>query len=88
MVIVSVAVNCVARPIAGVGTLLPTFAPPIPGRPHHELIGGRSVAALAYVVAGTLGALIGADILNVPHIRRLGAPVAAIGALECSTASS
>jgi uncharacterized membrane protein len=34
--------------------------------------------ALAYV-SGVLGTLIGADLLNLPRIRRLGAPVASIG---------
>jgi len=36
------------------------------------------VAALAYV-CGTLGTLIGADILNLSRIRNLGAPVASVG---------
>ena len=35
-------------------------------------------APLAYV-CGTLGVLIGADLLRLPDIRRLGTPVASIG---------
>lgn len=37
-----------------------------------------AVAGLAYV-GGTLGTLVGADLLNMHKIRRLGAPVASIG---------
>jgi uncharacterized membrane protein len=35
-------------------------------------------APLAYV-SGSLGTLIGADLLNLPSLRSLGAPVASIG---------
>jgi len=44
------------------------------------VIGGfySSTAAVAYV-AGTLGTLIGADLLRLNVIPRLGAPVASIG---------
>ena len=36
------------------------------------------MAAVAYV-AGTLGTLTGADVLNLPRVRSLGAPVVSIG---------
>ncbi len=36
------------------------------------------MAAAAYV-CGTLGTLVGADILNLPRIRNLGAPIASVG---------
>src|SRR6266540_1783992 len=51
-----------ARPVKGVGIVLPGLVPPV----------------LAYV-AGVLGTLVGADLLNLPRIRKLGAPVASIG---------
>jgi uncharacterized membrane protein len=37
-----------------------------------------AIAALAYV-GGTLGTLIGADLINLGKVRKLGAPVASIG---------
>jgi uncharacterized membrane protein len=39
---------------------------------------GHFVAAVAYV-AGTFGTLVGADILNMPRVRSLHAPMASIG---------
>jgi uncharacterized membrane protein len=37
-----------------------------------------AVAGLAYA-GGTLGTLLGADLVNLPKVRRLGAPVVSIG---------
>jgi len=42
------------------------------------LIAQHHAAALAYV-GGSLGTLIGADLLNLGTVQRLGAPVASIG---------
>ena len=42
------------------------------------ILSRRSAPALAYI-GGTLGTLIGADVLNLPYIQGLGAPVASIG---------
>jgi len=41
-------------------------------------LGGHFVAAVAYV-AGTFGHLVGADILNMPRVRSLQAPMVSIG---------
>lgn len=41
-------------------------------------VGGSAVPATAYV-AGVIGCLLGADILNLGRIRNLGAPLASIG---------
>ncbi|MFA6373877.1 MAG: DUF1614 domain-containing protein [Methanothrix sp.] len=82
--IVAVLTNLVARPVKGLGIVTPALLPPISaaiaaillvylGGAPHDLI-----FILAYV-GGTLGALIGADILNLNKIRDLGAPVASIG---------
>ena len=76
--------NRVARPVKGLGIVTPALLPPISaalaamllvyaGGAQHDLI-----FLIAYV-GGTLGTLIGADVLNLNKIRDLGAPVASIG---------
>jgi len=70
-----------ATPVQGVGITLPIFTPPIAAAIVAIIISTisrRNAAPLAYV-AGSLGTLIGADLLNVPKIPDLGAPVASIG---------
>lgn len=74
----------VARPVKGLGIVTPALLPPlsaaiaaillvyVAGAPHDLIF------LLAYV-SGTLGTLVGADILNLNRIRDLGAPVASIG---------
>jgi uncharacterized membrane protein len=76
--VVSVLVWSVARPVRGVGIVTPTLVPPIFAALTAIIIGGHYLAALAYV-GGTLGTLFGADIINIPRIRDLGAPEASIG---------
>jgi uncharacterized membrane protein len=67
-----------ARPVAGVGIVLPGLVPPVVAALTALAISEQLAPALAYV-GGVLGTLIGADLLNLPRIRRLGAPVASIG---------
>jgi uncharacterized membrane protein len=67
-----------ARPVQGVGIVLPGLIPPIVAAVAALVIAEPVAPALAYV-SGVLGTLIGADLLNLPRIRRLGAPVASIG---------
>jgi uncharacterized membrane protein len=76
--VVTVAVHLMATPVPGVGIAVPTFLPPILAAVTALLLSRRSAPALAYV-AGTLGTLIGADLLNLPRLQGLGAPVASIG---------
>src|SRR5262249_3338926 len=76
--IVTIVVHLMATPVQGVGIAVPTFLPPIVAAVVALLLSRRSAPALAYV-AGTLGTLIGADLLNLPRIQGLGAPVASIG---------
>jgi uncharacterized membrane protein len=81
---VAVLTNRVARPVKGLGIVTPALLPPLSaalaaillvyvGGAPHDLI-----FLIAYV-GGTMGTLIGADILNLNKIRDLGAPVASIG---------
>jgi uncharacterized membrane protein len=67
-----------AQPIRGVGIAVPTFVPPIIAAAAALLLSGVSAPAVAYV-AGTLGTLIGADLLNLARVQGLGAPIVSIG---------
>jgi uncharacterized membrane protein len=67
-----------ARPVRGVGIALPFFVPPMLAALASVIISSSHAPVVAYV-CGTLGTLIGADILNLNKIGKLGAPVAAIG---------
>jgi uncharacterized membrane protein len=76
--IVAPVVWLVARPDPGVGIVTPAFVPPIAAALSAILVTQQAVAAVAFV-CGTIGTLVGADLLNVRRIRDLGAPVASIG---------
>jgi uncharacterized membrane protein len=76
--IVAAVVHAVARPVPGIGIGVPTFVPPLAAAATALLLSSRSAPALAYV-AGSLGTLIGADLMNLGQIRGLGAPIVSIG---------
>jgi uncharacterized membrane protein len=76
--VVTVAVNRMAHPVAGLGIAVPMFIPPLVTAAVAIVVSRRHAAPLAYI-AGSLGTLIGADLLNLGRIRGLGAPVASIG---------
>lgn len=78
--IICVAAVCywLARPTPGLGIAMPALAPAIITTFVALLLGRNNPAPLAYV-AGSLGTLIGADILNLGRIPGLGAPIASIG---------
>jgi uncharacterized membrane protein len=76
--IVAAIVHALAYPVPGVGIAVPIFVPPIATAIVAVLIARHHAAALAYV-GGSLGTLIGADLLNLDAVRGLGAPVASIG---------
>lgn len=67
-----------AKPIPGIGIALPAFIPPILAALVSLIIAFPNAPVIAYV-SGTLGTLIGADLLNIHRIGNLGAPVASIG---------
>ena len=71
-------IHMLAYPVPGVGIAVPVFVPPIATALVAVLIARENAAALAYV-SGSLGTLIGADLLNLDAVRGLGAPVASIG---------
>ncbi len=76
--IVTVIVHLVAYPVPGLGIAEPVLVPPIAAAITALAISRARATPLAYV-AGALGTLIGADLLNLDKIPGLGAPVAAIG---------
>lgn len=75
---VAFAVHRMAHVVPGVGIAVPVLIPPVITAVVALLIGGRRAGPLAYI-AGSLGTLIGADLMNLNRIRGLGAPVASIG---------
>ncbi len=67
-----------SRPIPGLGIAMPMFVAPVAAALVAIIVGGEESPALAYI-AGSLGVLIGADLMRLRDIPRLGAPIAAIG---------
>jgi uncharacterized membrane protein len=67
-----------AEPVRGVGIALPVFVPGLTTAIVALLLSRERAAPLAYI-GGSLGTLIGADLLNLGEIQGLGAPMASIG---------
>ena len=67
-----------AKPVPGLGIALPIFVPAIASAVVAMVLSLRQAAPLAYI-SGSLGALVGADLLNLGRVQGLGAPVVSIG---------
>ena len=67
-----------AKPVKGLGIALPVFIPPLLAALVSVVIAYSHAPVVAYI-SGTLGTLIGADLLNLNRVRDLGAPIASIG---------
>jgi len=67
-----------AQPIRGIGIGVPIFLPALAAASVAMVLAWRNPPPLAYI-AGSLGTLIGADLLNLDKIAGMGAPVASIG---------
>jgi uncharacterized membrane protein len=78
--IVCVAAVChwLAHPVPGLGIAIPVFVPALVTAVVALLLSRRWVGPLAYI-GGSMGTLIGADLLNLDKMQGLGAPVASIG---------
>ena len=76
--IVAAIVHALAQPVRGVGIAVPVFVPPLLAAAVAVLLARRAAPSLAYI-CGSLGTLIGADLLNLNRLHGLGAPVASIG---------
>lgn len=75
---VALAARLSARTIPGVGIGVPFLIPPLIAVGFALLLARHNAAPVAYV-AGALGTLIGADLLNFRAIRRMGPQVISIG---------
>lgn len=78
ILIVSFVCYSVSRPIKGLGIGMPIFVAPFTAAIVAMLLAPQHSAPLAYI-CGTMGVLIGADILRLKDIPKLGAPIASIG---------
>jgi uncharacterized membrane protein len=67
-----------ARIVPGVGIALPMLVPPLAAALVGLVLSWRRAPPVAYV-AGSMGTLIGADLLNLGRVAELGAPVMSIG---------
>lgn len=67
-----------SRPVPGMGVAMPLFVGPIAAAVTALILGGPHSAPLAYI-CGTLGVVVGADLLRIRDIRRMGTPLASIG---------
>ena len=70
--------HALAYPVRGMGIAVPMFIPPVVAGVTALVLSRQAAPALAYI-GGSLGTLIGADLLNLGQIQALGAPVASIG---------
>jgi uncharacterized membrane protein len=79
LVVVTVVVNRLARPVRGLGIGVPGLVPPLVAVLGAYLLCPPQLRAPCAYIASTMGILIGADLLNLRLIGQLGAPVASIG---------
>jgi|SRR5579863_5657926 len=78
VIIVATAVHAMAHPIRGMGIAVPIFVPPLVAAAVALLLSRSSAPSLAYI-AGSLGTLIGGDLLNLDKVQGLGSPLVSIG---------
>jgi len=76
--VVIIATRLLARPVAGVGIVMPAWIPPLISAGLAFLLARDNPAPVAYI-SGVLGTLIGADLLNWPRFKKLGAQLISIG---------
>ncbi len=67
-----------SRPVPGLGIGMPLLIAPLAAAIVALAINAEQSAPLAYI-AGTLGVLIGADVLRLGDIKKMGTPIASIG---------
>jgi uncharacterized membrane protein len=77
--LVTLVANRLARPVRGLGIALPGLIPPVVAALGAYLFCPPELRAPTAYIAGTMGILMGADILKLNEIGKLGAPVASIG---------
>jgi len=77
-VVVAALVHSLARVVPGAGIAVPILVPPLVAAAVALLLAFRRAPPVAYV-AGSMGTLIGADLMNLGEVARIGAPVVSIG---------
>lgn len=78
VIVIALIIHAMATPVRGVGIAVPVFAPVVVTAILAFLLSRDYAAPLAYI-GGSMGTLIGADLMNLDRINGLGAPVASIG---------
>ena len=76
--VIAFVIHAMATQVAGIGIAVPVFAPVVTTAILAFILSREYAAPLAYI-GGSMGTLIGADLLNLDKITNLGAPVASIG---------
>ncbi len=76
--VVAAVARFISRPVPGVGIGMPMFIAPIAAALIAVILSPEERAPLAYI-GGSLGVLIGADLLRLKDLKHLGAPIASIG---------
>lgn len=77
--VVILLMNRLARPVKGLGIAVPGLVPPLVAAAGAWLMCPEEIRAPCAYIASTLGTLIGADLLKLKEISKMGAPVASIG---------
>jgi len=75
---IAFAIHAMATPVPGIGIAVPVFVPVVVTAVLAFILSREYAAPLAYI-GGSMGTLIGADLLNLDKISGLGAPIASIG---------
>jgi len=81
-IIVTLVVHAVAKPVKGLGIATPSFIPPLTAALTSTIlfpIYTKTNPFIIAYVAGTLGTMTGADLLNLNKISELGSPMVSIG---------
>jgi len=76
--VVALIARLLARPVAGMGIVMPAWVPPLLSAGLAYLLARENPAPVAYI-AGTMGTLIGADLLNWPSFKKFGPHLISIG---------
>ncbi len=78
VLLMTIFIHMMARPVSGLGIAVPALIPPVMAAVLALLISRPDAPMLAYI-SGTLGSLIGADLLNLKKFPDLRVSVASIG---------
>ena len=79
LAIVTLVMYRLARPVKSLGIAVPGLVPPLLAALGAWLLCPSAFRAPCAYIASTMGTLIGADLLNLQEITKMGAPVASIG---------